>query len=347
MTTKKKLGYLVGIMLLLIVAGGIIVNIFTKNREKNSSDNYGYQNQLQSQSKNTLQVVTTFYPMYIIAENIFDQVEGASVTNLTDLNAGCAHDYQLTTDNMKLLSTADMIIVNGGGLEGFLEDVIADFPNLTVIDSSENIPMLAYDEHSEEESEHDSQDGHAHGEHNSHIWLDPSMYKMQIKNIRDGILNYLKERKTSNTLDTDIGDQLAAKIEENANAYISKVQELDQRLEMLKKVKADTIGVAIFHDTFAYLAKRLGLEVEYRIEVDSETALGAKDIKNIIDLIHEGKIHYLFAENQYGEMVTTKIQGETNVEVFILDPVIIGNGSKDSYLEAMESNIQLLEAILH
>ena len=123
--------------------------------------------------------------------------------------------------------------------------------------------------------------------------------------------------------------------------------ELDQRLEELSDTKPDdNIGVAIFHDTFAYLAKRLGLQIEYMIEVDSESALSAKDIKNIIDLIRVGKIQYLFAENQYGEMVTERIQGETEVEVFVMDPVIIGDGSKDSYINAMEANIQLLEEVL-
>lgn len=344
MTTKKKLGYLIGIMLLLVIAGGIIVNINTKDKDNNSNPD---SKQEQNQNKNTLQVVTTFYPMYIIAQNIFDQVEGVTVANLTDFNAGCAHDYQLTTDNMKLLSTADMIIVNGGGLEGFLEDVIANFPNLTVIDSSENISMLAYDEHEEENGEHDSEDAHDHGDHNAHIWLDPSIYAKQIQNVRDGILDYLNKSKSANEIDDNVADNLTAKIEENANAYISAVLKLDQRLEELSREMADThIGVAIFHDTFAYLAERLGLHIEYRIEVDSETALGAKDVTNIIDLIRAGEIQYLFAENQYGEMVTQRIQGETNVEVFIMDPVIVGDGSKASYINAMEANIQLLEAVL-
>ena len=381
MTTKKKLGYLVGIMLLLIIAGGFIVNIYTKSKDSNINQNQNHnqkQDQDYSQNKNTLQVVTTFYPMYIIAENLFDQMEGVTVTNLTDFNAGCAHDYQLTTDNMKILATADIIIVNGGGLEGFLEDVIANFPNLTIIDSSDNIPMLAYDEvdhnhevvandghedehsnieehmehdevdvHNEESYEHDSHDGHDHGEYNSHIWLDPTIYVKQIQNIQNGILNYLKESITGNELDTLVIDELTTKLEENSNSYINKVLELDQRLEELSDTKPDdNIGVAIFHDTFAYLAKRLGLQIEYMIEVDSESALSAKDIKNIIDLIRVGKIQYLFAENQYGEMVTERIQGETEVEVFVMDPVIIGDGSKDSYINAMEANIQLLEEVL-
>ena len=85
--------------------------------------------------------------------------------------------------------------------------------------------------------------------------------------------------------------------------------------------------------------------MEYAVEIDSESALSASDIAQIIDLVNEGRIHYLFAENRYGDMITARIQGETDAEVTLLDPIVTGDGSKDSYLNSMEKNIELLKTM--
>ena len=66
-------------------------------------------------------IVTSFYPMYIDAINITRGVDGVTVTNMTKPQTGCLHDYQLTTEDMKTLEKADAFIVNGAGMESFLD----------------------------------------------------------------------------------------------------------------------------------------------------------------------------------------------------------------------------------
>lgn len=70
-----------------------------------------------------LTVVTSFYPMYIATLNIVDGVEGVRLENLSEPQTGCLHDFQLTPEDMKLLSTADVFVINGGGIESFMSDV--------------------------------------------------------------------------------------------------------------------------------------------------------------------------------------------------------------------------------
>ena len=70
-----------------------------------------------------LTVVTSCYPMYIAALNIVDGVEGVRLENLSEPQTGCLHDFQLTPEDMKLLSTADVFVTNGGGIESFMSDV--------------------------------------------------------------------------------------------------------------------------------------------------------------------------------------------------------------------------------
>src|SRR5690554_5477907 len=111
MNTRKKLLTLLAIMGVIIVISVLIIKLIGNENNRTNKE-----------EEDKLQIVTTFYPMYIIATNVANQLENVEVTNLTDFNIGCAHNYQLTPNNMKLLSTADIIIINGGGLEGFLED---------------------------------------------------------------------------------------------------------------------------------------------------------------------------------------------------------------------------------
>ena len=90
-----------------------------------------------------LTVVTSFYPMYIAAENVIGDATDVRLENLSEPQTGCLHDFQLTPEDMKLLSTADVFIINGGGIESFMKDVAAAYPDLTIIEACENVQLLA------------------------------------------------------------------------------------------------------------------------------------------------------------------------------------------------------------
>ena len=74
--------------------------------------------------KDNINVTTSFYPMYIASINLLDGIEEIEVNNLTQKSTGCVHDYTLTPDEMIKLSTADVFIINGNGMEAFLDKVM-------------------------------------------------------------------------------------------------------------------------------------------------------------------------------------------------------------------------------
>ena len=78
-------------------------------------------------------VMTSCNPVYIATLNVLDGVDGYRVENLSQPTTGCLHDYTLTTEDMKKLSHADYLVVNGGGMEGYLDDVMQAYPELTII----------------------------------------------------------------------------------------------------------------------------------------------------------------------------------------------------------------------
>ena len=103
-----------------------------------------------------LLVVTSFYPMYVAAENVIGDVEGVTLENLSEPQTGCLHDYQLTAADMKLLSKADVFIVNGGGIESFLSDVAESYPNLKIVQACNGIDLLESTEGTQESLSDDS-----------------------------------------------------------------------------------------------------------------------------------------------------------------------------------------------
>ena len=161
-----------------------------------------------------LTVVTSFYPMYIATLNIVDGVKGVRLENLSEPQTGCLHDFQLTPEDMKLLSTADVFVINGGGIESFMSDVAKAYPKLDVVEACEDVVLLSeddadsdhdhdHDADAESDSDHDhdheadtesdsdheadiesdSTHEHDHGDENAHAWMSVPRYRTMVQTI--------------------------------------------------------------------------------------------------------------------------------------------------------------------
>lgn len=343
---KKKLMFLLGAMAIIAAIGAIFINIINR-KEKDTG----------KAEEETIHIVATFYPVYMIGLNITDQVEGIDLKSLTDMNTGCLHDYQLTTEDMKSISNADILIINGGGMEAFLDDIIENYPNLTIIDTSSSIPMLRNEEdshkvlHVEHDHDHDHEEEEEHliSEYNSHIWLNPSYYKIQVENVRKGLIKYIENNEA---IDSEYARNLIQSIDKNTNNYLESIEDIDTLIEeelsnyISKDDSHNTLQAVIFHEAFAYLADRIGMEVAFTVPLDADSALSAGDIATIIDVVNEKKIKYLFIEEQFSDSIAKQIEAETDAKLYIIDSVVTGNGSKDSYIKAMKGNIEVLKEAL-
>lgn len=329
---KRKLLLLSGIMLCIAMIGAIIISLF--------SNKTGQEHNIETSS---LKVVATFYPVYLIGENLAGTSEGIKVDSLTDLNTGCLHDYQLTTEDMKLISEADILIINGGGIEAFVEDVRANYPELTIIDASTGITMLE----EENVSVDTSAEARSGSGTNPHVWLDPELYIRQIENVRDGLVRYIESSSYHSALSSSV---LNNEITQNAEVYIREIKKLDQKYLVdtaaSQGQSANLPKAVIFHDSFAYLARKAGIEVAFTVPLDSDTSLSAGDIASIIDAVKKEDIKYLFTEEQYSDSIAKQIEAETDAKVYIIDSVVTGNGDKDSYLNAMDKNLKVIKDAL-
>ena len=298
--------------------------------------------------ESTHTIVTSFYPEYIITKNLLDNCNDINLVNMTSKSTGCLHDYQLTSKDMKTLTKCDALIINGGDMEPFIDDITAALPSLPIIDSSKGIELLegthththhhdddckdncdiTTDTHSE--NEHDENDKHndytCSITYNSHIWLDPDNYLKQIKTISSNLIKLYPDYKQT--------------INDNTKLYSSKVKELDKEI---KKIGKDQKNVIIFHDSFAYLAKSFNLNIIKTVSIDSDTSLSAGTIAEVINTIKKHDIKIMISEKQFGDSITKNISKETKAKVYTLDSLVTGSDDKDAYIDGMKANITLFK----
>lgn len=265
-----------------------------------------YAGRQSSAEEEPVTVVTSFYPMYIAAMNVIGDCGDIDLQNLSEPQTGCLHDYQLTPEDMKLLSTADIFIVNGGGIETFLTDVADEYPDLVILDTTEGVDLL---------------------EDNAHAWMSLPLYEQQVQNIAEGL-----EENVS---------LAGAAFVENAREYIGKIQELEEEAEELSAYTAGE-SVLIFHEAYAYVAEDYSLTIAGEMDLDEERQISAGEVAEMVDLVNEEGVKVILAEELYAEDMCDAIQAETDVTVVYLDPLTRGDYEADGYLDAMEENIELL-----
>ena len=260
--------------------------------------------------KTQFTIVTSFYPMYVAAANVIGDVKGVTLKNLSEPQTGCLHDYQLTTEDMKLLSKADLFIVNGGGIETFLTDVASNYPELDIIEACQNVPLL--------------NDGE---EENAHAWMSVSDYRIQLATIESALEQADPEH--------------ADAYHENAKAYDEKLAALQEEQDEIRQA-ANGQNVIIFHEAYDYVAEDYGFNVSYVLDLDEERQVSAGEVADVLDQIQKDHVSYIFAEELYGSDMGKTVESESNVKVIYLDACNRGDYSKDSYLTAMQSNIDKL-----
>lgn len=275
-------------------------------------------------------IVTSFYPMYVFTLNVAKEVPGVTVVNMADQSVGCLHDYQLQTRDMVALEEADALVINGGGMEQFMDKVISMRADLPVIDASAGIEMLCGEEHDHDHGEHAHEDAHEEIL-NAHVWLDPGLAIAQVKNIADG----LAAADSAN----------AQAYQANAAAYIEKLEALhDEIAQQLSPLAGSEI--ITFHEAFTYFARAYDLHVAGVISQDSGEEPSTREIAETCDLVLELGVKALFIEPQYPTKSADTIARETGAKVFTLDPVVSGNGGMDSYESIMRENARVLTEAL-
>ncbi len=289
-----------------------------------------------------LAVYASFYPVYDFALKIGG--DRAQVFQLVPPGSE-PHSWEPSAADIVRLASADVLVCNGAGMEHWLDTVLASLENekLTVVNTSQNLTLLAATAHSHDE---DGEAGHgreAEGEgrghegdaDDPHTWLNPMNAKIQMAAIRDAF----------GAADPDNSAYYAERYE----IYAAELDKLDREYrETLAPLPRRDIVVS--HTAFGYLCAAYGL---HQIGIEGLTPDSEPDparMAEIIDLTKERGITTVFAEELVSPAVAEAVAAATGAKVAVLNP--IGGLSAeqqqngDDYFSVMRRNLAALQKAL-
>lgn len=286
-----------------------------------------------------LKVVATFSIISDFAANV-----GGSRIALTTLVGpdGDAHAYEPRPSDATAIRNADVVLVNGEHLEGFLQRLIqASGGSATVVELIKGSSLLrnADDEH----DGHEDHDHHGHGHdhdhakahHHHHGDFDPHAWQ-SVRNARIYVNN--------------IADAFCAADQEGCSAYRANAESYGAKLEALEselkatvaQIPAEKRTIITSHDAFAYLGHEYGLQFLAPQGVSTESEASAADIAALIRQIKEQKASAIFLENISNPRLVRQIASETGMKIggkLYSDALSAANGPAATYIDMMRHNI--------
>lgn len=258
-------------------------------------------------------VLATTYPLYVAAQTILDGDTAVVLTRLDGAASGCLHDYQMSPSDRRAVQEAEVILMNGAGAESFLHGVVDE---AKCVDTSAGADLLcsAHD-HNHEGEEHHQED------YNEHLWLSPVHYEKQVLAVMNALIALNKKNE--------------AIYRSNAENYLHAIDEIRQEVTALK-ASLDGTPCVLFHDSMAYLAADLGLDVKLTLSVEGESGLSAADLKQAEKLAAQYPDLLLLYDTQYA----LRYEGVAGTAVTVDTAVTI------DWLTAMRQNINRLQHLM-
>ena len=224
------------------------------------------------------------------------QVGGDDVRLTTLASAGAdAHTLQLEPSQVIALSDADLVIINGGGLEASFEGVIDENAGGPIIRLADGIELAGFPA---------GLDGDADGARglDPHFWLDPAHAIVAIERIRDELV----------ALDPDAAERFRAR----AASYIERVRAADTEIEAaLSALPPERRILVTFHDAYGYFARRYGLTVLGFVVEGPEGEPSAADIAGVIEAIEREDVAFVYREPQFSAGIVDQVAAETGATV--------------------------------
>jgi ABC-type Zn uptake system ZnuABC Zn-binding protein ZnuA len=318
-------------------------------------------------SSDGLKVVATTTQVADLTRNIVGDTDGVELTQLIQANQ-TAHGYDPSVADLTALGNADVLVINGAGLEEWLDDAItaSGFDGVT-IDSDEGITILddeaghdhahEGDEHEHEGEEHAEGDEHAEGEEhadegeehaegeeghhhdggNPHIWTSVENAEVMAANIAEGLAT--------------ASETHAADFETNAADYAAQLADLDGWIhENIDAVPAEQRLLVSNHDAFGYFTAAYGITYVGSIipSFDDNAEPSAAEIDTLVAAIAETGVKAVFSEASISPKAADTIAAEAGVTVYSGEDALYGDSlgpadsDGDTYIKSQLHNVSLI-----
>jgi zinc transport system substrate-binding protein len=270
-----------------------------------------------------LLVVASFYPLVYMAERI----GGERVTVMCLIQPGNeVHNWQPSTKQLVAASNADVIVYNGAGLDGWMQEVILpaiDTWGKTIMDTTDGVDLLR---------NMDSSEVKERGLYDPHTWVSPYVASQQAENI----FNALADKDPAGR------DYYAA----NWAALKAELEGLDSsyREQLSNRTRND---VFVTHDAFGYLAARYGFTQHGVLGLSADQQPSTQTIIEIVGEMESTGVYTFYLEPGYSDVyvqtVREELSSRTGRDVRVLKLYHM-NGPVEGldYLQQMEKNLENL-----
>lgn len=264
-----------------------------------------------------------------ILGDVVRQIGGEAIELTVLLPAGIdPHTFQPSPQDLTALSQADLIFINGAGLETFLNDLLENAQEQTQIASaSQGIDLRQVENALAEDSDHDE---HENEGVDPHVWFDPNNVIVWTENIEVA----LSELDSAN----------AEIYRNNAEVYRSELQELHGWINgQVEQIPADNRALVTDHQVFGYFADRYGFEQVGAVipSFNAGAEPSAQQIAALEDNIRKFNISAIFVGKTVNPELAEQIANDTGVQLI---PLYTGSltepgGEADSYLSLMQYDV--------
>ncbi len=239
-------------------------------------------------------IVCTAFPQYDFARKITEGTD-AQLTMLIKPGSE-AHSYEPTPNDRIKIDECDLFIGVGGESETWAETVLeSGKKSMAILNITDSVELLQTGNH----------DGHGHSEKDEHVWTSPANAMKIVRDICDELCD----------ISPDNTDTYRA----NTEKYLSELEALKNDFQSLAlRAKTKTV---VFGDRnpFAYLAHDMGLDIHSPFSgCSSHTEASAGEIADIIDLVRDESIGYIFSVSMSNEKIASSISAETGAAILIL-----------------------------
>jgi len=272
-----------------------------------------------------IKVVASIKPIHSLASYLMD---GIAKPDLIVDGYASPHGFAMKPSHAKMLQNADLIFWVGEDLESFLEK-----PLSSIAKKAEKIELMetkglqvlkfrernifdehdhddhGHDDHGKKEDDHDDHghddhDGHAHGEFDPHIWLDPINAKAMLNEMAE----HLIENDTKNE----------AKYKSN---LAKALQEIDKLTIDVMTDLSSSVASIVFHDAYQYFEKRFNVNILGAFTVNTDVMPGAEQLAEIREIIEHDKVACVFSEPQFNPDIIKAVAKDMNIKTGVVDPL--------------------------
>lgn len=285
-------------------------------------------------SNGKLNIITTIFPYYDFTR----QVAGGKADIKLIVPAGMdTHSFEPVASDMIDIGKADIIIYNGGEMEGWVSQVLEASANTNIIQEK----MMDYVDTVTEEDVTGLHKGHSHNSGNEeideHIWTSPVNAVKIISKIADILSEADKEN--------------AGYYHDNASKYIKKLKELDK--EFREIVNSSSKKHLLFADRFPlrYFVDEYSLDYNAAFAgCSSETEPSADIIALLTDKAISENIHVILKVELTSPKVADAIAETAGAKVMTFNTC--HNVTKEqfnngiTYYDLMKENTKVLKEAL-